>query len=727
MKWFREHEIPGGQNWTRIRTELSILDVVLEHAIRGKAADPQKKSVNPLQSVVLESGDLLEQLTSPQQSPGMDRRLTNKIRDKEEEIEQEALGSSRLGYLTATLGLQRFEERTIILALAPELDAKYSEIYAYLQDSVMRVRPTIDLALQLFSTHSEDRVAFSAGSPLTRGRLLLEHAPHEIDWPMSQRTLSLDDRVLGFLLESPNIDYEIETWVTLLPLPKNPPRAPVRREILDRTTEMARECYGEGEAKQRPVFHLIGRTGSGRRALAEVACREAGIPLLVADMRAAGRACDKAESMWRLGRESLLQNSAVLVENFDHLLEEESERALTAFLQTVEDFGSPMVFLSGTQEWRPPGMSPERPFVSISIPGPTSRERIALWNEHLGLQQHVLKANEIAAIASNFDFTDGQIREAVESARSTAFWETRANYVLDASMVRAACRKQALPKLGNLARRIERNQSWSALKLPEPQLEQLHEIVAHLKHSAEVFGTWGFAREFQYGLGLAACFEGVSGTGKTMAAGILAAEVGLDLITTDLSAIQSKYIGETNKHLKRLFEEVQRANAILFIDEADALFGKRSEVKDSHDRYANSEVAFLLQQIEEFTGTVILATNMKQNMDEAFLRRMRFVVHFPFPDESIRLEIWKDIFPTDAPIDPNLNLPWLARRLKIAGGNIKNIAIRAAFMAADRSLPDERVIDMSAIIEAAKREHDKMGTTFLPAEFEGWRKVEMTA
>src|SRR6478609_1231655 len=692
MNSFDEHDIRMGPNWTRIRTELSILDVVLDHAIRSKAANPEKKSVNPLQSVVLESDDLLERLTSPQQSPGMDRRLTDKIRGNEEEIEQEPLGSSRLGYLTATLGLQRFEERTIVLALAPELDAKYSEIYAYLQDSVMRVRPTIDLALQLFSTHSEDRIAFSAGSPLTRARLLLEHAPHESDLPMSQRTLSLDDRVLGFLLESPNIDYEIETWVTLLPLPKNPPRAPVCREILDKTTKMANECYGEGEAKQRPIFHLLGRKGSGRGALAEVACREAGIPLLVADMRSAGRACDKAESMWRLGRESLLQNAAVLVENFDHLLQQESEPALAAFLHTVEDFGSPMVFLSGTQEWRPPALSPERPFVSISIPPPTSRERTALWNEHLGSLQHVLKEDEIAALAGNFDFTDGQIREAIESARSMAFWEGQAN-LLDETTVRAACRKLALPNLGNLARRTERNQSWSALKLPEPQLKQLHEIAAHLKHSTEVFGTWGFAREFQYGLGLAACFEGVSGTGKTMAAGILAAEVGLDLITTDLSAIQSKYIGETNKHLKRLFEEVQRANAILFIDEADALFGKRSEVKDSHDRYANSEVAFLLQQIEEFSGTVILATNMKQNMDEAFLRRMRFIVHFPFPDENIRLAIWKDIFPTDAPIDANLNLPWLARRLKVAGGNIKNIAIRAAFMAADRTLPAERVID----------------------------------
>ncbi len=323
--------------------------------------------------------------------------------------------------------------------------------------------------------------------------------------------------------------------------------------------------------------------------------------------------------------------------------------------------------------------------------------------------------------------TKPQIKQAVDSARSKAFWDGQPGAALSLETIRAACRKQALPNLGNLARRTDRTLGWEALKLPEPQLKQLKEIAAQIRHSAEVMGKWRFEMSFQYGLGLAACFEGVSGTGKTMAAGILAADVGQELITTDLSAIQSKYIGETNKHLKRVFEEAQTANAILFIDEADALFGKRSEVKDSHDRYANSEVAFLLQQIEEYRGTVILATNMKQNMDEAFLRRMRFMIHFPFPDEGMRLEIWKGIFPREAPVDPQLDHPWLARRLKVSGGGIKSIAIRSAFLAADRP-EGERVIDMACVVEAAKREYDKMGLTYLPAEFEGWRRpLEKTA
>jgi hypothetical protein len=391
-------------------------------------------------------------------------------------------------------------------------------------------------------------------------------------------------------------------------------------------------------------------------------------------------------------------------------------------LQTIHDFGVPMVFLCGSREWRPPQVSSATPFVSVPCPVPSAYQRIAFWNYHLGTS-HQLSDVDVVALAGSFDFTDGQIREVVALARSMASWEGISETPLGLDAIRAACRKQALPNLGNLAQRVERTQGWNSLKLPATQMKQLREIAAHLKHSAEVFGKWGFAQQFQYGLGLATCFEGVSGTGKTMAAGILAAEVGQELIRTDLSAIQSKYIGETNKHLNRLFDEAQTANAILFIDEADALFGKRSEVKDSHDRYANSEVAFLLQKIEDYRGTVILATNMKQNMDEAFMRRLRFVIHFPFPDDSMRLAIWKDIFPKDAPVDPNLDFRWLARQLKVAGGNIKNIAVRAAFLAADRPLTHKpRTIDMNCIMDAAKREYEKLGLAYVPEEFEGWRK-----
>ena len=715
-------------NSARLRAELAVLDIFLEHAVKRRATDPRRRSLNPFQDLVLDAQDILSRFSDDRLSAATDAQIEEATRGPEAEIRAEDPGGSRLGYLATMLSLGRFEERCLVLALAPEVDSKYSEIYSYLQDSISRSRPTIDLALQLFSTDPDDRIAFSPSAPLMRSHLLVEREPYESRLPMSQRTLSLEDRVLGFLFESPEIDYQIENWVNLLPVPKLPPRVPLDHAILDKTVTMARDCYAGGKAERRPIFHLLGRPGSGRRALAEVVCRESGTPLLAADMRAAGRPRDKVDSLWRLGRESLLQNAAILIENFDDLLEEDAEAALAALLQTIDDFSAPLVFLCGSREWRPPQVSTESPFVSVPCLSPSSHQRIALWNYHLETK-HLLTDAEIAVLAGSFDFTDGQIREVVASARSMVSWEGTPEAPLGLEAVRAACRKQALPNVGHLARRVEPTQSWASLKLPEAPMKQLREIAAHVKHSAEVFGEWGFAQEFKYGVGLAACFEGVSGTGKTMAAGILAAETGQDLIRTDLSAIQSKYIGETNKHLNRLFDEAQTANAILFIDEADALFGKRSEVKDSHDRYANSEVAFLLQKIEDYRGTVILATNMKQNMDEAFLRRLRFVIHFPFPEADMRLEIWKAIFPKDAPVDPNLDYSWLARRLKIPGGNIKNIAIRAAFLAADKPLiPRRHNIDMSCIIEAAKREYEKLGRAYANEEFEGWRQpLEMVA
>lgn len=715
-------------NLARISAELAVLDVFLMHAVKRRATDPRKRSLNPFQGMILDSEDILSNFSDERHHSGSNAQIEETISRLEAEIRAEDPGRSRLGYLATTLRLQRFEERCLVLALAPELNSKYSGVYAYLQDNVSRSRPTIDLALQLFSTHPDDCTAFSAGAPLMRSRLLVDREPYDSRLPMSQRMLSLDDRVLGFLLEEPDIDYEIETWVNLEPVPRLTPRVPVDRSILDKTVAMARECYGGGEAERRPIFHLLGRSGSGRRALAEFVCQKNGTPLLTADIRAAGRARDKADSLWRLGRESLLQNAAILIENFDDLLEEEGDASLATLLRTIHDFSVPITFLCGSRDWRPPHVSSATPFVSIPCPAPSAHQRIAFWNYHLGTT-HGLSDTDVKTLAGSFDFTDGQIREAVALARSMMSWEGTSEGALELGAVRAACRKQALPNVGHLVQRVERTQGWDSLKLPPAQMKQLREIAAHLKHSAEVFDKWGFAQEFQYGLGLAACFEGVSGTGKTLAAGILAAEVGQELIRTDLSAIQSKYIGETNKHLNRLFDEAQTANAILFIDEADAIFGKRSEVKDSHDRYANSEVAFLLQKIEDYRGTVILATNMKQNMDEAFLRRLRFVIHFPFPDDAMRLAIWNDIFPQDAPIDPNLDFSWLAKRLKVAGGNIKNIAIRAAFLAADRPLTREpRTIDMSCIVEAAQREYEKLGRAYVPAEFEGWRKpLEKTA
>jgi SpoVK/Ycf46/Vps4 family AAA+-type ATPase len=276
-----------------------------------------------------------------------------------------------------------------------------------------------------------------------------------------------------------------------------------------------------------------------------------------------------------------------------------------------------------------------------------------------------------------------------------------------------ACRQQASENLADLAVKVQPGYRWEDIILPRDQMEQLHEICNYSEHYHTVYDTWGFGRKLSLGKGLKVLFAGPSGTGKTMAAEVIANELKIDLYKIDLSTIVSKYIGETEKNLDKIFREGQTANAILFFDEADALFGKRSEVRDAHDRYANIETAYLLQKMDEYEGTVILATNLRKNMDDAFARRMHFSLEFPLPEEADRLRIWQHVFPSEAPLHQNVSFEFLARQFKISGGNIKNIALGAAFLAA----ASNQTINMEYLIKATKREYQKMGRLCTEEDF----------
>ena len=281
------------------------------------------------------------------------------------------------------------------------------------------------------------------------------------------------------------------------------------------------------------------------------------------------------------------------------------------------------------------------------------------------------------------------------------------------------CRAQSNQKLSALAKRIKPKYRWDDLILPKEKKEQLEEVKNYIKNKGVVYHDWGFDDKLSLGKGLNIMFSGTSGTGKTMAAEVIASELGLDLYKIDLSMVVSKYIGETEKNLNRIFKEAEQSNAILFFDEADALFGKRSEVRDSHDRYANIEISYLLQKMEENEGIVILASNLSQNIDDAFMRRMHFNVEFPFPEEEYRYKIWRSLFPKEAPVADDIEFEFLAKRLKIAGGNIKNIIVTAAFLAAE----DSEAIGMEHIIKGAKREFQKMGKVCSQSEFGTYYRV----
>ncbi len=281
------------------------------------------------------------------------------------------------------------------------------------------------------------------------------------------------------------------------------------------------------------------------------------------------------------------------------------------------------------------------------------------------------------------------------------------------------CRAQSGSTISTMARKIEPRYMWEDIVLPKDTKDQLKEVAGHIKYRGVVYSDWGFDRKLSMGKGLNILFSGPSGTGKTMAAEIIARETQLDIYKIDLSNVVSKYIGETEKNLSRIFKEAETSNAILFFDEADALFGKRSEVKDAHDRYANIEIGYLLQKMEEYDGVVILATNLSKNIDDAFLRRMQIVIEFPFPDETQRRLIWTGIFPKESPLAGDIDYKFLSEKIKLAGGNIKNMALAAAFYAAENSWG----INMHHIMHAARREYQKIGKPFLKSDFEPYYKL----
>jgi SpoVK/Ycf46/Vps4 family AAA+-type ATPase len=350
----------------------------------------------------------------------------------------------------------------------------------------------------------------------------------------------------------------------------------------------------------------------------------------------------------------------------------------------------------------------------MELPAATFDKRQQLWETCLEHEQYAVAPSELVPLANKFRFHTGQIQAALHTARNLAIARQGVEYHITINDLYEACRLLSNQKLTHYAQKIQPKFTWNDLILPDDRRRQLREICQWVQYHHVVFGDWGFERKLSLGKGLNILFVGLSGTGKTMAAEILAGELGLELYKIDLSVVVSKYIGETEKNLSLIFAEAATSNAILFFDEADALFGKRSEVKDAHDRYANIEINYLLMKMEEHEGIVILATNLQKNLDEAFLRRMHFAVEFPFPDEEYRQRIWHSVFPSAAPLGADIDVAFLARRLKLSGGNIKNIALNAAFLAADNS----GTIGMEHVIMATKREFQKLGRLCVKSDFE---------
>jgi SpoVK/Ycf46/Vps4 family AAA+-type ATPase len=615
--------------------------------------------------------------------------------------------------ISELFALTPFEERCLIASLAPEVDRSYEKLYAYLQDDVTRKKPSIDLLMKLQLSSINDRLharsAFESNSSLFKFRLLQIVDESPVSTPLISRFVKLDDRIVEFLLGNSQIDARIRSMATLS---HSGAAAPVSTSVNEGQSLQIREFVKKRFAqpddfRETLALYFCGPYGSGRRALAAAISADLQLPLVTADgLKLSEGAVAFDEAVWLCGREALLQPAILCVDNFDHLTSQEngSKVRLDLFLEMIRSC-SWLTILFGTRPWSPQGSLGDCRFIPVRFDAPDELERKVLWEFESQRGFQLSSDVDPGALASKFRLSQEQIRDALVAAESSVALRSPEQRPITSKDLDAACRAQSSEKLNSMARKVVPGYGWDDIVLPDDVLRQLSEICQRVVYRHRVLGDWGFGQKLSLGKGVNALFAGPSGTGKTMATEIVASELGLDLYKIDLSGVVSKYIGETERNLDRIFTAAEDANAILFFDEADALFGKRSEVRDSHDRYANIEISYLLQKMEEYEGLAILATNLKANLDEAFTRRLAFTVHFPFPDESSRLLIWKGIWPASISLDATVDLGYLAQQFKLSGGNIKNIALAAAFLAAETNGP----VTMAHLLHATRREFQKLG------------------
>jgi len=594
---------------------------------------------------------------------------------------------SALDSLCASFGLSQFERDLLLLCAGMELDSGFEHLCAAAQGNPQRAYPTFSLALAALGEPHWS--ALPPAAPLRRWRFI----EVSLADALTTSPLRIDERVLHYLTGTSCLDARLQGLVE--PLPSHADVPPSHRNQAERIAQLWSQ---KPDASGPPLTNLCGEDHQGKQMVAAAAAAFAGIQLYLlraADVPAAVVEREALARLWE--RETALVGGALLLDADDG----ENSRAVLALLETVR-----AVVLVATHEplrlWR-------RQVIRLDVSRPSTDEQRQLWQEALGPVAAQMDG-QLDALVAQFSLNAQGILSAEATARSSLESAGGDGF----PVLWDACRAQVRTRLDDLAQRIEPIAAWDDLVLPESQRNALRDIAVHVRRRRCVYDEWGFAGQGARGLGICALFAGASGTGKTMAAEVLANELRLDLYRIDLSQVVSKFIGETEKNLRRVFDAAEEGGAILLFDEADALFGKRTEVKDSHDRYANIEISYLLQRMETYRGLAILTTNMKSVLDTAFMRRLRFVVQFPFPDATQRAAIWRRVFPAATPTD-RLDADKLAR-LNVAGGNIRNIALHAAFLAADSGEP----VRMFHLLRAARSEYAKLEKPLSETEVAQW-------
>jgi MoxR-like ATPase len=600
--------------------------------------------------------------------------------------------------LARLFGLNSVERDLLLLCFAIEDDPSFAVLAAYVQDSVNARHATRDLVCSLLGMSSENewatRNALLSSAPLRRFRLIIQ-SDEGTAGVCDRCTLRVDERISNYIRGVNRLDEKI---VNLLRVAPTQPIVGVHRELVDQLCRWAEASSG----RPWPPLNLIGPSGVGKQAIAGEFCARLGVQLYALDpKRLPASDVERRELMHLVERETAISRIALYLD----VTEVDDNDCLTAaatrdWIEHLEG----IVFIGARDRYQT-----KRHVSHVAVPKLDAAATTQIWVESLAEIKNSVDG-QIEALVHQFKLGPGAIPSIVASATARAL-RREGDFLLSADDLWQTCREQLGRRIDSMAQRLTPSYTWDDIVVPDDLLRQLREIANQVAMRSEVYDRWGFGARLPRGRGISALFSGPSGTGKTMAAEILANDLQLDLYRIDLAGVVSKYVGETEKNLRNVFDVAEESGAILFFDEADALFGKRTEVRDSHDRYANIEVNYLLQRMEDYRGLAILCTNRRSSLDRAFLRRIRFLLEFPFPDGEKRRQIWSKVFPTDTPVSA-VDVDTLAR-LEISGGNIHNIALNAAFLAAR----ERTSVQMSHLLHAARREYAKIDKLVTEAEF----------
>lgn len=610
--------------------------------------------------------------------------------------------------LRTTFGLSPTEQRVLWILIAIELDARLRQLMRYLVNDATRVHADLGL-LQLLVYGTPQTRELMVTELATDGRLYRHRLVEPIgnrrqqdDAPYIARPLKASGRLIEWVHGVMRLDREVAEYAELIQTPPSSETMIIPDDMRSQVGKLLAAALGAaGTGHPSPAIVVSGVEGAGRKSLIYGAAHEHGCGVLrIACDRLPSQADDLLRVSRALFREATLFRAVPLFDGIDVLSADtdagRGDRS-AAVDYAMGAFLGPVAATCIKRDARPAALG--RGVVMVEVPMPTEAARAELWRRALG---HAAEGLDFDRAAARYPVTGGLIKRASESALARA--HARSEPVNDED-VHTGLRSTLDAKLSTLGVRVTWRQNWDDLVLPEDAVEEIHEFIARVRHRRRVYEEWGFSRKMAKGLGLSALFAGPPGTGKTMVAGIIADELALDLYQIDLSRIVSKYVGETEKNLAKVFDAAEAGHAILLFDEADSLFAKRTEVKSSVDRYANLEVNYLLQRMEMFNGITILTTNLDSSIDDAFRRRISFRVNFPFPEAEDRIRLWQCMLPIEAEVDPGIDFGTLAEKYEFSGGYIRNAVLRAAFLAAE----DGGAIGMVHLQRAANLEYSAMG------------------